>query len=289
MSLNDFALKAGRLLEDSLGSLRMAADISSEETNLTGLRRRETLLNNRQREFQERELRIREKKGKIDYLRSHIIAQQPKIESSATQTADLAKQIVHDGVNKETLSDLELCVKSMELSTVKFHSQKIDQINAIIGNIWRVTYQGHDIQSVEITFEQDATTSIGRKNYNYQVKAVMVDGRRVPMRGRCSAGQRLMASIVIRLALSEAFCMNCHFLFLDEPTVYLDQRHVQELADFLSKLVSSRMHSGFQLVVITHDSEFMAMFHHQMEYYFRISKKEKGGFTKIEKVPLEAS
>ena len=38
------------------------------------------------------------------------------------------------------------------------------------------------------------------------------------MRGRCSAGQRVLAAIVIRLALAETFCLHCGILALDEPT-----------------------------------------------------------------------
>ena len=38
------------------------------------------------------------------------------------------------------------------------------------------------------------------------------------MRGRCSAGQKVLASLLIRLALAETFCINCGVLALDEPT-----------------------------------------------------------------------
>lgn len=41
---------------------------------------------------------------------------------------------------------------------------------------------------------------------------------KLDMRGRCSAGQRVLASIVIRLALAETFCVNCGCIALDEPT-----------------------------------------------------------------------
>ena len=43
------------------------------------------------------------------------------------------------------------------------------------------------------------------------------------MRGRCSAGQRVLACIVIRLALAETFCLSCGILTLDEPTTNLDE------------------------------------------------------------------
>lgn len=42
------------------------------------------------------------------------------------------------------------------------------------------------------------------------------------MKGRCSAGQKVLASLVIRLALAETFCLNCGILALDEPTTNLD-------------------------------------------------------------------
>jgi hypothetical protein len=46
-------------------------------------------------------------------------------------------------------------------------------------------------------------------------------GSSIDMRGRCSAGQRVLASIVIRLALAETFGVNCGCIALDEPTVNL--------------------------------------------------------------------
>ena len=49
-------------------------------------------------------------------------------------------------------------------------------------------------------------------------------GRRsIDMKGRCSAGQRVLASIVIRLALAQTFCIKCGILALDEPTTNLDE------------------------------------------------------------------
>ncbi|CAM9794341.1 unnamed protein product [Sphacelaria rigidula] len=45
------------------------------------------------------------------------------------------------------------------------------------------------------------------------------------MKGRCSAGQRVLASIVIRLALAETFSVSCGILALDEPTTNLDREN----------------------------------------------------------------
>jgi DNA repair protein RAD50 len=57
------------------------------------------------------------------------------------------------------------------------------------------------------------------------------------MRGRCSAGQKMLASIIIRLALSESFGQNCGILALDEPTNALDLENIDALATSLVESV----------------------------------------------------
>jgi DNA repair protein RAD50 len=95
------------------------------------------------------------------------------------------------------------------------------------------------------------------------------------MRGRCSAGQKMLASIIIRLALSESFGQNCGILALDEPTNALDVENIDALAASLVELVvfqishqvklidtcsiinERRNHANFQLIIITHDENFL--------------------------------
>lgn len=52
---------------------------------------------------------------------------------------------------------------------------------------------------------------------------MLKDKVELDMRGRCSAGQKVLASIIIRLALAESFGTNCGILALDEPTTNLDR------------------------------------------------------------------
>ena len=55
------------------------------------------------------------------------------------------------------------------------------------------------------------------------------------MRGRCSAGQKVLASLVVRLALADAFGQHCGVITLDEPTTNLDHANVNSLAEALRK------------------------------------------------------
>jgi len=78
------------------------------------------------------------------------------------------------------------------------------------------------------------------------------------MRGRCSAGQRVLASIIIRLALAESFGINCGLIALDEPTTNLDSENIKSLATSLHGIIKARQaQANFQLIVITHDEEFL--------------------------------
>ena len=58
---------------------------------------------------------------------------------------------------------------------------------------------------------------------------VVEDGNEIEMRGRCSMGQKVLASVVIRLVLAEFFESRCSILALDEPTTNLDTEHIQML------------------------------------------------------------
>jgi DNA repair protein RAD50 len=60
-----------------------------------------------------------------------------------------------------------------------------------------------------------------------RVMMVRDGGCELEMRGRCSAGQKVLASIVIRLALAESFGLHCGILALDEPTTNLDEKNMQ--------------------------------------------------------------
>ena len=62
------------------------------------------------------------------------------------------------------------------------------------------------------------------------------------MRGRCSAGQKMLASIIIRLALADSFGQNCGILALDEPTNALDTENIDALANSLVEWVTLFRH-----------------------------------------------
>ncbi|TPX43333.1 hypothetical protein SeMB42_g03734 [Synchytrium endobioticum] len=180
---------------------------------------------------------------------------------------------------KVHLADAETLQKGIDSAIIKFHSRKMQEINKIISELWNKTYKGKDISTIKILAEHDASKARG--SYTYRV--VMEKGDHpIDMRGRCSAGQKVLTSIIIRLALAESFGARCGLLALDEPTTNLDQANIKGLVEALSEIIESRQaQSNFQLIVITHDETFVEKLgQHFSEYYYQIFKEE-GGASQI--------
>lgn len=178
--------------------------------------------------------------------------------------------------------DLKKYYTAVDKALLLFHGIKIQEINKIIRELWLMTYKGGDITNIEIVSGQEAGSK-AKKSYNYRV--VMTKGSsKMDMRGRCSAGQRVLACIVIRLALAETFGVNCGCIALDEPTVNLDYRNKKGLAVALAQIVASRAQQrNFQLIMITHDEDFVSIMKNELstltgfsmpEKYFQVRREE---------------
>lgn len=156
---------------------------------------------------------------------------------------------------KAAIEDLAQCGAAVDKAVMQFHSMKMAEVNRIAGELWQSTYQGTDIDTILIRSDNESTS--GKRNYNYRLCMVKQDTE-MDMRGRCSAGQKVLASIIIRLALAESFGVNCGLIALDEPTTNLDRDNIKSLAESLHMIIKTRQaQSNFQLIVITHDEDFL--------------------------------
>jgi DNA repair protein RAD50 len=134
--------------------------------------------------------------------------------------------------------------------------------------------------------QADLENTANRRSHNYRLVMHHKHLQVLDMRGRCSAGQKVLASLVVRLALAETFCHNCGVLALDEPTSNLDERNIKGFTEALGRIVNDRKqarNSGFQLIVISHDNEFIDDLARLTEVpeYFRIKKDPQSQYSKI--------
>ncbi|KAL7786296.1 AAA domain-containing protein [Trichoderma ceciliae] len=176
---------------------------------------------------------------------------------------------------RAAIEDLGQCSAAVDKAVMQFHTMKMAEVNRIAGELWQTTYQGTDIDTILIRSDHEAAS--GKRSYNYRLCMVKQDTE-MDMRGRCSAGQKVLASIVIRLALAESFGVNCGLIALDEPTTNLDRDNIKSLAESLHRIIQTRQQqSNFQLIVITHDEEFLRHMRCSdfCDSFFRVKRDEK--------------
>lgn len=154
-----------------------------------------------------------------------------------------------------------------------------------------------DITSIELKFDPEDELNASR-DVSWRVVMTKVGNTTMDMRDRCSAGQKVLACIIIRLALAEIFGVDCGWLALDEPSVNLDCANKKGLLDALAHIVGSRASQrNFQLILITHDEEFARMVNNSLssqtgfsmpESFFRVRQQqdtEDGKYyAKIDKI-----
>ena len=196
------------------------------------------------------------------------------------------RKLIEARTTEMASGDLEKFQKALERALLSFHTTKMSEINKIIKELWQKTYRNSDIDYIQIRADESGSAN---RSYNYRV-VMVCSGAELDMRGRCSAGQRVLASLIIRLALAETFCLNCGILALDEPTTNLDSENASSLADALKNIMLARKdQENFQLVVITHDEAFARRIgtREHAEYMWRITKDDSQHSTLTKEDILE--
>ncbi|KAK1435336.1 hypothetical protein QVD17_01097 [Tagetes erecta] len=200
-----------------------------------------------------------------------------KIELKNPEYKDIDKRYFDQLLKLKTTEmankDLNKYYNALDKALMRFHSMKMEEINKIIRELWQQTYRGQDIDYISIHSDADGG---GTRSYSYKVVMQTGDAE-LEMRGRCSAGQKVLASLIIRLALAETFCLNCGILALDEPTTNLDVPNAESLAAALLRIMEDRKgQENFQLIVITHDERFAQLIGQRQhaEKYYRVAKDD---------------
>ncbi|XP_015600819.1 DNA repair protein RAD50 isoform X2 [Cephus cinctus] len=197
--------------------------------------------------------------GKQEELERSVAQMQQELKNEVYRMArtNYKKKCIELEVQQEIVVNLKEYVKALDRAMIEYHEERISTVNKIIKHMWRTVYKGTDTTGIEIKAE---ATEAGDKRRQFKYKLVQrKHGAEMDMKGRCSAGQRVLASIIIRMALAETFCKNCGVLALDEPTTNLDEQNAESLADAITTIVKARSkyQKNFQLIVISHDENFV--------------------------------
>lgn len=238
--------------------------------------------------YQEESLRLRTNFEKLSSENAGKLGEMKQLQNQInslthqlrTDYKDIEKNYHKEWVELQTRSfvtdDIDVYSKALDSAIMKYHGLKMQDINRIIDELWKRTYSGTDIDTIKIRSDEVSSTVKG-KSYNYRVVMYKQDVE-LDMRGRCSAGQKVLASIIIRLALSETFGANCGVIALDEPTTNLDEENIESLAKSLHNIINMRRHQkNFQLIVITHDEKFLGHMNAAAftDHFFKVKRDDR--------------
>ncbi|GER39775.1 DNA repair protein RAD50 [Striga asiatica] len=197
---------------------------------------------------------LNKRRGTLSVYRSNI--ERNRVDLKQAQYKDIDKRYFDQLIQLKTTEmankDLDRYYKALDKALMRFHTIKMEEINKIIRELWQQTYRGQDIDYISIHSDSDGA---GTRSYSYKV----------------------LASLIIRLALAETFCLNCGILALDEPTTNLDGPNSESLASALLRIMEDRKgQENFQLIVITHDERFAQLIGQRQhaEKYYRITKDD---------------
>lgn len=280
-----------RNLEDNIQLKKLTSDINKtsdhvqnlkEKLNTTDFRKVAEKRRQLEQAMQEINADIHSKLGTIAEMKKSVMEIQKELNNPKLK--DASRLYFESRVKYETIKlsndDLNQYYIALDMAITKYHREKMGRVNKCIREIWRDTYRGNDIDFIEIKTD-DGEVGGGadkRKNYNYRV-VMNKNNIEMDMRGRCSAGQKVLASLIIRLALAQNFSENCGIIALDEPTTNLDKENIESLALALANIAENQAERReFQLVVITHDETFIEHLSRcdKIQYFQKVFRNANG-------------
>lgn len=116
-----------------------------------------------------------------------------RLELSKDQYKDIEKNIMD--LNLKYCLTRDICqevaekMEALEESLMRYHHEKMKEINSTLADFWRLTYKGNDIETIEIRSDVEKSATNSRiRSYNYRIILKTHDDAELDMRGRCSAG-----------------------------------------------------------------------------------------------------
>ncbi|KAG8369606.1 hypothetical protein BUALT_Bualt14G0031100 [Buddleja alternifolia] len=233
---------------------REIESIEDSVLKIGGVSKTEALLLKLSQERESLLTELNRRRGTFTVYKSNI--DKNRADLKQTQYKDIDKRYFDQLIQLKTTEmankDLDRYYKALDKALMRFHTMKMEEINKIIRELWQQTYRGQDIDYISIHSDAEGA---GTRSYSY----------------------RVLASLIIRLALAETFCLNCGILALDEPTTNLDGPNSESLAAALLRIMEDRKgQENFQLIVITHDERFAQLIGQRQlaEKYYRIAKDD---------------
>ena len=146
----------------------------------------------------------------------------------------------------------------------------VKTLNEVMNEIWGCIYPYEDYIGIRFKIE----------NRDYLLQLCDLKNKWVNVEGFSSGGERAIASLVMRIALSIILAPNLKLLVLDEPTHNLDSNTIENLTEILRTKIVDLLD---QIFIVTHDERLIqAGTAYIYEFRREFSKKEPTRVRELE-------
>ncbi|MBI2545279.1 MAG: SMC family ATPase [Candidatus Aenigmarchaeota archaeon] len=136
---------------------------------------------------------------------------------------------------------LRIFEKSLEATQIQLRQEFITAVNYSMNQLWQTLYPYRDFADIRLNVEEgDYVLQLLSRNEWINVEGIV------------SGGERSLAALTLRVALSLILAPHLRMLFLDEPTSNLDAKAIEELSTTLRERIHEFIDQTF---IITHESE----------------------------------
>ncbi len=173
--------------------------------------------------------------GQLIFERENRLKELEIAYNTVTKEKDEMKKL--DGLSIQ----LRLFEKSLSATQIQLRQEFITAVNYSMNQLWQTLYPYRDFTDIRLNVEEgDYVLQLMTRNDWTNVEGIV------------SGGERSLAALTLRIALSLILAPHLRILFLDEPTANLDANAIKELAETLRERIHEFIEQTF---IITHQTE----------------------------------
>ncbi|MBT7402747.1 hypothetical protein HN777_03090, partial [Candidatus Woesearchaeota archaeon] len=172
-------------------------------------------------------------------LLSEKVKQLSELESQQMKANEFKQKIKN---LEEKAGFLDKFRSALEATQLALRDELILAVNEVMSSVWIEIYPYEKWSGVRLS-------STGQ-DYNLQLKEA--EGEWVSVSGFASGGERMLASLAVRIAFARVLAPSLSLLILDEPTHNLDEKAITTFIDVVQNKVSDFLD---QIFIVTHEEK----------------------------------
>lgn len=196
--------------------------------------------------IEERYEEVIKKVQELQTKREYIV---PLINEKGERLIDLIKNKEEINKLKESIDQVRKKIEFLKkfknaiiAAQGELRRELILAVNEVMSNLWQELYPYDKWSSLRLLAED--------QDYILQIKET--NGDWLSVNGFASGGERMIASLSLRIAFSKVLAPNLDLLILDEPTHNLDKNAIDTLTQIIEEKLSNLLN---QVFIVTHEEK----------------------------------